>query len=761
MEIYSANINIVGNNAMDDKTIQEFGPWLWLAGSLLVVAALAGSAGLRRAIWHARVPVAFAVLACVALAGPEQTRYLIAGIDIPYGVVALLLAVLLTGAGAWFWARWSLNLAWQADLPGAVQVSASFWWRQLPRIAAVAPAAAALICWIFSFPLMPLITWIPLGVLLAAVAGGLFWLATARRTILGRQPAHARSRTWFLADEALALRTPATPKGLGEWLDLARACMPFDLRVLVPLFAGFLVLIFAVQAGATWPSRAAQIVGAAPTALIGLGALLTLLAPAIGLVAAAWRWPSMFFLVILIVGAAGANLNTLVREAPQAAPTRPELKAAATAWLLNCAKREENGTIRAIVVANAGGASRAALWTASVMRALETSLPDMQPGRHLFAISGISGGALGAAAYVATLDQSGVACGQHQEDGPRRARLDGLLAGLGQDFLAPPLAGLFLGDAVWRSFGPLSAAVGLAWWPSDRSVRLEHAWEAAFPLDNQRRGLAAPVAARSLAGGTPRLPLLFTGGTHLESGRLAVTAPVDVRKALPEVIDVIATLDGADLPFSVAASNSARFPYVTAPGLLRHGSGEGTRYFGQLVDGGYYDNHGSVAARAAVEALAQAHGESQELAGTRLHIFVVQVLSDPDLRRDQLPRCTEGRAGQQPEVAPSRAEEGRPSPLDFVVSPVGALVSVRGERANGGALEMARRYCGGDNSDFAVFSLGMDGEGIKPPLSWVLNRATRNSITEPGLRGFDGGTTGQGNGPELDRLIQAWTRAAR
>ena len=56
---------------------------------------------------------------------------------------------------------------------------------------------------------------------------------------------------------------------------------------------------------------------------------------------------------------------------------------------------------------------------------------------------------------------------------------------------------------------------------------------------------------------------------------------------------MLATLD-ADLPFSVAASNSARFPYVSAPGLLRR---RGTREdFGQIVDGGYYDNHGAVAA---------------------------------------------------------------------------------------------------------------------------------------------------------------------
>ena len=43
-----------------------------------------------------------------------------------------------------------------------------------------------------------------------------------------------------------------------------------------------------------------------------------LLAPSIVLVAAAWRWPAMLFLTLLILGAAGVTVNTVVREAPQA-----------------------------------------------------------------------------------------------------------------------------------------------------------------------------------------------------------------------------------------------------------------------------------------------------------------------------------------------------------------------------------------------------------------------------------------------------------
>src|SRR4051812_39522111 len=506
-------------------------PWVWLVGSLLLVAGVARSAALRRLVWHARVPVAFAILACVALAGPEQTRFLLAGIDGFIGVVALLGTVLLTGIGAWFWARWSLNLAWQAALPGVAQVHDGFWWRWLPRIIAVSPAVAALLCLVSSWSMMQGWVGYVLAPGLAAEAVLLMWLATVRRRrIIDRRVRNlggtgAGRFAWFLADEALARRIPGPPRGLAGWIGLAVASLPFHLWMLLPLGLGFLVLVGAVQVGAAWPSGFAQGIGAAPTALLGLAALLPLLALPIGLLAAAWGWPPLLFLALLVVGAAGATVNTIVRTTGQAPPHRPELKVAATEWLQHCARPEGDQVIRAIVVANGGGASRAALWTAAVMTALEQELPGMQPGRHLFAISGISGGALGAAAYVATLDQHGVRCGE-EPSAPPRDRLQRLRDGLGRDFLAPPLAGLFFGDGVWRSLGPLSALAALAdYWPVDRSVRLERAWEAAFTRPGEA-GMAAPLAARSLNGDVPRLPLLFTGGTHQESGQLAITAPV-------------------------------------------------------------------------------------------------------------------------------------------------------------------------------------------------------------------------------------------
>ena len=54
-----------------------------------------------------------------------------------------------------------------------------------------------------------------------------------------------------------------------------------------------------------------------------------------------------------------------------------------------------------IIVATAGGGSRAGYWTASVLGYLQDERPIFKD--HLFAISGVSGGSLGAAVFRAAL----------------------------------------------------------------------------------------------------------------------------------------------------------------------------------------------------------------------------------------------------------------------------------------------------------------------------------------------------------------------
>jgi hypothetical protein len=307
----------------------------------------------------------------------------------------------------------------------------------------------------------------------------------------------------------------------------------------------------------------------------------------------------------------------------------------------------------------------------------------------------------------------------------------------------------------------------------ERTIWLERSWEAAAGP------LARPLVASSFPrpDGPPRLPLLFTSGTHLETGRLVITAPVVgaapegpaapeaiARAAVPEAIDAVQALR-SDPPFSVAASYSARFPYVTAPGLLRQ-RGSGAEY-GQVVDGGYFDNLGSTAMLAAARALEEAHQAlarqaGSRLAGTRLHVFLVQVWSDPDRVQAlgpkgpfaaMVPRC-----GPQP---PPGLKLASPSPLDFLLSPFGALISVRGERANAGAAPIVEAYCGTAPAapaqrHFHIFTMGPAAGGVRAPLNWVLPPHVREAIAAKGLSGFPG----MANEANLAALGEAWRAAA-
>lgn len=86
-----------------------------------------------------------------------------------------------------------------------------------------------------------------------------------------------------------------------------------------------------------------------------------------------------------------------------AAKQRPLIERAATRWFdhvdrIHPPAGSEDRVIPLVIVATAGGASRAAYWTGTVLAALQEGAPKFTD--HLFAISSVSGGSLGAAAFV-------------------------------------------------------------------------------------------------------------------------------------------------------------------------------------------------------------------------------------------------------------------------------------------------------------------------------------------------------------------------
>lgn len=197
---------------------------------------------------------------------------------------------------------------------------------------------------------------------------------------------------------------------------------------------------------------------------------------------------------------------------------------------------------RPMIVVGAGGASRAGFFTASVIGQLldqakfhaskNETLDASKIRKRIFAISAVSGSAVGAAMTVAALARGGPEtkepCGKRNpglwyggDIGNWRDCLEALMAG---DFLTPTMIGLTFHDTI--RFG---------WW-RDRAALLERSWELRFADVMQiRRGdwqAGCPGDMRCpFMDVRPRegswLPLLLLNGTSATTGRRLLTTVLD------------------------------------------------------------------------------------------------------------------------------------------------------------------------------------------------------------------------------------------
>jgi hypothetical protein len=334
---------------------------------------------------------------------------------------------------------------------------------------------------------------------------------------------------------------------------------------------------------------------------------------------------------------------------------------------------------RPIIVAAAGGASRAGYFMASIIGHLLQDaklhgLDENKVRKRLFAISSVSGGSVGAvmvaSALAATPDSekknpcpnASVDLWYGQKINNWRDCLEALMVG---DFLSPTFIGLMFHDMF--PFG---------WWP-DRAAILEESWERRYaslidvaapdrPL-KPCKGLECPFLSLRP---TPAhwIPLLLLNGSSEGTGRRIVTtvlAPTYKPKAacptahrtgsatdpcllLTETYyfhDLLADQAAPkgwltnfqtrlqfeyyskrvlnDVPLSTAAHNSARFPIISPPGSVRNKTHQ---IIDRIVDGGYFENYGALTAEELVDGIRAIE--------PGLAPFVLVVSNDPEVRVD-------------------------------------------------------------------------------------------------------------------------------
>ena len=366
------------------------------------------------------------------------------------------------------------------------------------------------------------------------------------------------------------------------------------------------------------------------------------------------------------------------------------------------------GTVRepAVFVSASGGGIRAAYWTASALAKME-HLDGF--AANLFAISGVSGGSLGAVTYAAIK--------RHQLDGHAvddlRQRVRQALAA---DFLSPVVAGLLFPDLVQR-FLPLP----IPW--ADRQRFLETSWEGAF--GDASEILRARFVDLYAGEAADRLPSLLLNATLVESGQRAVVSNL----ALDGFSDTLDLLGDRyrmqNVLLSAAAGMSARFTYVSPAGTIENRDGERLR----VVDGGYFENSGAASILDLLDQL-------QPQDGRWLPILVL-IRNDP--QADNVCRRDAGGVGT---VA---AKPGLNAAVSEAVAPFEALLHTRQARGRLAEVAAAREIeaRGGVVVELSLAAVTQanlapadDAEQraavmqrlVEPPLGWSLSDRVRHDM---------------------------------
>lgn len=384
-------------------------------------------------------------------------------------------------------------------------------------------------------------------------------------------------------------------------------------------------------------------------------------------------------------------------------------------------------------VATAGGGVRAALWTSIVLDRAGFATTNRN---HLFAISGVSGGALGATLYQAWLGAGrpspAESClAQEQNDGVAGAGDFRHVAACALTFdqLGPAFAAALYGDLLY-TFLPLPPL-------PDSARALTNAWERGW-----RRAVACPGGGTSCdaAGAFERnflstwntkewMPALMLNGTHVQTGKRIITSDIRLHTTTIEDAWDFHAVTRRDISTSMAALNASRFPGLVGGGAMTH---DGKRW-GHIVDGGYFENSGGqTLGELARDVLGKAAKQD-----VKVRPIFIEIVSDPDLEPHNYKRlCVpprNGCAGIEPDTmdqAISSFEASRP----FLIGVTGPIMALTGVRSGRGVVTPkllahgARDY---RDALFVQFRLCPSDVGeAKVPLGWLLSKKSAKNIAD-------------------------------
>jgi hypothetical protein len=651
----------------------------------IAVPAAAGERGLARAWRSARrlyqflLPLRFSVLALLAIAFAflvsAQGYDIIANLaeDDPTGAspshdaqrLGYIAGVIFVTLQIWYWSRQLLFIAPQKGHPSADEYPWLARW--LPRI-------------------------------LAALTYVVSMLALWRV-----------ARNYGVPEPVHELRMMAIWLGLALLVFIGLCVIGPRERPLVTklMLATSVALAVAMFIWCTFFVQSTVVIGSAAVVLVAL-ALLVPIGSVFAWVGMRTGVPMLTFLLLWAVAISPLTDNHVVETRP-ASVERPSIVAAFDKWFerLDREHPTADGAHPVIFVATEGGGVRAAYWTAAVLTSLTDTIPSFDD--HTFAISAVSGGALGSAVYDALLirrQATSTNLDDYHAQGEQGSLRLAAKQVLSEDYLAPTLAAMTQPDLAQR-FIPAPIL-------PDRARALEGGWEHAWRTTIERRdGTPDDTFAGGflamMRGREDHVPSLFLNGTIVETGQRIVASNLhvdsDSGEPLAESVDLFEAI-GGDVRVSTAVDNSTRFTYVSPAGTLRRAKNSnggsplecapGDRCE-HVVDGGYFENSGSATIADILDLLAR----SKHATRIRPHVIFIQFeMADP---------------------APVKSERF----ANEVLAPVRALLAVRGAHADL-AKEELKEYVGPAN--YTSFSLVQTKAVF--PLGWLLAHRTRNLMDQ-------------------------------
>lgn len=434
-----------------------------------------------------------------------------------------------------------------------------------------------------------------------------------------------------------------------------------------------------------------------------------------------------------------------------------------------------------LVAAN-GGASRSGMWAAYHLASLEDQARKANRpfARNIYAISGISGGSVGASVFASALAT------QHWvptllKNEPPKDIAPQVLAFFKQDHLTPVVSSLLYGDTLAR-FSPApityfdrSRALEKAWqhdwsrvqegwlreqgmWTQavqDQACRLS--WfarplEALYQSPWQDAGAVschAPPPPPSAGQAAVLLPRLFLNAASMQRGTPVLQAPVRLPPQVPafDLFD-LERFDTARVSLAGAAHNSARFPFISPVGLVRQRQGQA---WGHVGDGGYFESSGTWTLAQILNTLErELRDDEWKKLVQQLHIIIldgnptthdaVTWLQRSDDKACKVPASEEGRID---EAAHGRCDPPASSLMIELMGPLQGLFSAREGRAAGETRALSL--------DFRRFLRGVGGGGQaqgelaspsrlfeirqpaitreEPAMSWFLNKQSMELMT--------------------------------